>query len=193
MTSAETPSDYHEAINHFLKLHGKDLELQAFKLAGCYNIDFHELLSRMAMTVWEKWASEFCALPANECYKYTVRILSNHARNLSKNARRDQSRCDHFSGEELERLTCAITTYQDPVAVEAIFEDERLATYKAISRLDGRCRDVMTLIALGLENDDIRRDLGMTVTNLTSTKMRARKLLREILGANRSTGGGRDD
>jgi DNA-directed RNA polymerase specialized sigma24 family protein len=79
-------------------------------------------------------------------------------------------------------LTHAITTYQDPVAVEAIFEDELFAIYKAISQLDGRCRDVMTLIALGLENSDIRQELGMTVTNLTSTKARARRLLREILG-----------
>ena len=190
MTSAGSPSDDHEAINHFLKLHGKNLELQAFKLAGCYSIDLHELLSRTAVTVWEKWSSEFCALSDDEGHKCTLRILTNHARNLSRNARRDERRCDYLSGEELERLVCSITTYQDPVAVEAIFEDERFAIYKAISQLDGRCRDVMTLIALGLENDDIRKDLGITVTNLTSTKMRARRLLREILGVNDKHAGG---
>jgi len=40
----------------------------------------------------------------------------------------------------------------------------------------------MTLLALGLENSDIRQELGMTATNLTSTKERARRLSREILG-----------
>jgi DNA-directed RNA polymerase specialized sigma24 family protein len=40
----------------------------------------------------------------------------------------------------------------------------------------------MALIALGLEYSEIRQELDMTVTNLTSTLGRARKLLREILG-----------
>jgi DNA-directed RNA polymerase specialized sigma24 family protein len=182
MTNAERPSDYNEAVNHFIKLHGQELELQAFKLTRCYNIDLHELLSRTAMTVWEKWPSELRALPDSERYRHTLRILSNHARNLSKNARRNEEKCDLLPGEEFERLTRAITTYQDPVAVEVIFKDERFAIYKAISQLDGRCRDVMTLIALGLENRDIRRELGITATNLTSIKVRARRLLRGILG-----------
>jgi DNA-directed RNA polymerase specialized sigma24 family protein len=172
---------HNEAVGRFLKLHGQELELQAIKLARCYNIDLHELVSRTSITVWEKWASELFVLPDKERYKCTLRILSNHARNLSRSARRNESKYDLLSGEELESLTHSITTRQDPVAVGAIFEDERFAIYKAISLLDGRCRDVMTLVALGLENSEIRQELGMTVTNLTSTKMRARKLLREIL------------
>lgn len=182
MTSEECPGDYNEAVTHFLKLHGRELELQAIKLTRCYSIDLHELVSRTSMTVWEKWPSELFALPDDERYKRTLRILSNHARNLSKSARRNENKCDLLSGEELERLTQAITTWQDPVAVEAIFEDEQFTIYQAISLLDGRCRDVMTLIALGLENSEIRQELRMTVTNLTSTKVRARRLLREILG-----------
>lgn len=190
MTSAERPGDYGEAVNHFLKLHGKELEPQALKLARCYRIDLHELLSRTTVTVWEKWSSEFCILPDGERYQRTLRIMSNHARNLSKNARRNESKYDLLPDDELDRLTHAITTYHDPVAVEAIFEDERFAIYKAISQLPGRCRDVMTLIALGLENNDIRQELGMTATNLTSTKERARRLLREILGlADQGEGG----
>jgi DNA-directed RNA polymerase specialized sigma24 family protein len=182
MTSAERPGDYSEAVNYFLKLHGKELEPQALKLARCYRIDLHELLSRTTVTVWEKWSSEFFMLPDGERYQRTLRIMSNHARNLSRNARRNESKYDLLPDDELERLTHSITTYQDPVATEAIFEDERFAIYKAISRLPGRCRDVMTLIAIGLENSDIRQELGMTATNLTSTKERARRLLREILG-----------
>lgn len=182
MSSAKSPDDYNEAVNHFIKSYGQGLELQALKLTGCYNIDVHELLSRTAMTVWKKWSSEFCTLPDSKRYQHTLRILFNHARNLSKNARRHESKCDLLPGDELECLTYTITTYQDPVAVEALFEDERFAIYKAISQLDGRCKDVMTLIALGLEDCDIRRELGITATNLRSIKTRARKLLREILG-----------
>jgi DNA-directed RNA polymerase specialized sigma24 family protein len=182
MTSAERPGDYNEVVTHFLKLHGQKLELQAVKLTRCYSIDLHELVSRTSVTVWEKWPSELCMLPDDERYKRTLRFLTNHARNLSKSARNNESKCDILPGEELERLTHAITAWQDPVAVEAIFEDERFTIYKAISLLDGRCRDVMTLIALGLENNEIRQELGITVTNLTSTKARARRLLREILG-----------
>jgi DNA-directed RNA polymerase specialized sigma24 family protein len=182
MTSAERPGDHNEAVGHFLKLHGKEIELQAIKLTGCYRIDLHELVSRTSVTVWEKWPSELCALPDDECYKRTLRILSDHARNLSKSARRSEAKCDLLPGEELERLTHAITTCQDPVATEAMLKDKRFAIYKAISQLEGRCRDVMTLLALGRENNEIRRELNMTVTNLTSTKLRARKLLYEILG-----------
>jgi DNA-directed RNA polymerase specialized sigma24 family protein len=190
MASAERPGDDNEAVNHFLKLYGKELEPQAFKLARCYRIDLHELVSRTTVTVWEKWPSEFRALSDSERYQRTLRILSNHARNLSKNERRNEGKYDLLPGDELETLTSAITTYQDPVAVEAIFDDERSAIYKAISQLPGRCRDVMTLIALGLENSDIRQELGMTVTNLTSTKERARRLLREILGLTDESEGG---
>ncbi len=74
----------------------------------------------------------------------------------------------------------AIITCQDPVAAEAIFKEEGFAIYKAISQLNGRRRDVMILSALGLENDDILQELDMTMTNLTTTKARARKLLKEI-------------
>lgn len=190
MTSEERPSDYNEVVTHFLKLHGQELELQAIKLSRCYSIDLHELVSRTSVTVWEKWPNELCALPDDERYKRTLRILSNHARNLSKNARRNERKCVLFSEKELENLTQVIITRQDPVAVEAIFEDERFAIYNAISLLDGRCRDVMTLIALGLENSEIRQELHMTVTNLTSTKVRARRLLREILGLGDKCEGG---
>jgi hypothetical protein len=51
MTIAERSGDYNEAVNHFLKLHGQELELQAFKLMRCYSIDLHELLSRTTVTV----------------------------------------------------------------------------------------------------------------------------------------------
>ena len=182
MASAERSGDHNEAVSHFLKLHGKELELQAIKLTGCYRIDLHELVSRTLVTVWEKWSTELYALPDDECYNRTLRILSNHARNLSKSARRREAKCDLLSSEELERLTHVITPHQDPVAAEAMLKDKVYAIYKAISQLDGRCRDVMTLIALGRENNEIRRELDMTMTNLTSTKSRACKLLYEILG-----------
>ncbi|MGH3719793.1 MAG: RNA polymerase sigma factor [Pseudonocardiaceae bacterium] len=180
MTRAERPEDYNEVVNDFLKMHEQELELQAIKLTRFYSIDLHELLSRTSVTVWGKWSSRLCILSDDESYRYTLRVLSNHARNLSKNARRDWSNRENFSGEELERLACATTAWRDPV-VEAIFRDERLAIYTAISRLDGRCKDVMVLVALGLENDEIRQELHITVTNLTSTLARARKSLREIL------------
>jgi DNA-directed RNA polymerase specialized sigma24 family protein len=179
MVGAERPVDRNEAINDFLKLHEQELEMQAIKLAKFYSVDLHELLSRTSVTVWEKWSSLLCALPGDESYRYTLRILSNHARNLSRSARRDWS--EPCLGDETERLPCATTTWRDP-AVEAIFRDEIFVIYAAISRLDGRCRDVMVLVALGLENSEIRQELGMTVTNLTSTLARARKSLREILG-----------
>jgi DNA-directed RNA polymerase specialized sigma24 family protein len=182
MTSAERSGDHNEAVSYFLKLHGQELELQAIKLARCYSIDLHELISRTSVTVWEKWPSDLCALPNDECYKRALCILYNHARNLSKIENRSKRKCYIISGEELDNLTQKITARQDLVALEAAFKDEQFAIYKAISLLDGRCRDVMTLIALGLENNEIRQELGMTVTNLTSTKARARKLLREILG-----------
>lgn len=181
MTRTERPVDCNEEINDFLKLHKQELELQAIKLANFYSIDLHELLSRTSVTVWKKWTSVLCTLPGDESYRYTLRILSNHARNLSRSVRRHWSEHAPCPGDELERLSCATTTWRDPT-VEAIFRDERLAIYTAISQLDGRCRDVMALVALGLENSEIRQELDMTVTNLTSTLARARKLLREILG-----------
>lgn len=181
MTSAGGSGDYNEALDHFVKLHIEELEVQANKLAGCYGIDCDELLSRTLETVWKKWASELCALPDSECFKRTPRILYNQARNLSKSARRSAAKCSTLSSEELERLTRTITR-QDPVAAEAIFEDERLTIYKAISQLHGACRDVMSMIALGLDNDEIRQVLNITMTNLTSTKLRARKQLDKILG-----------
>lgn len=181
MTSAERPIDYNKAVSDFLKLHEREMEVQAIKLTRFYGVDLHELSSRTRETVWKKWPSEFCPLPDNERYKRARSILFNHARNLSKNTRRDEGKCEVLPGEELERLAHTISACQDPVAAEAIFEDERLAIYKAISLLDGRCRDVMTLVALGLGNSEIRQELGMTVTNLTSTLGRARKSLRESL------------
>jgi DNA-directed RNA polymerase specialized sigma24 family protein len=190
MTSAELPGNYNEAVSHFLKLYKQKLELQALKLTKCYRIDLHELLSRTTLTIWGKWPNEFRSLPEDERYKRALRILSNHARNLSKGARRNENRCDLLSNEELESLIQGITTFQDPVAVEAIFRDEQFAIYTAISQLDGRCRDVMTLIALGLESSDIRQELDLTVTNLTSIKLRARRLLREILDSGDKHEGG---
>jgi DNA-directed RNA polymerase specialized sigma24 family protein len=80
----------------------------------------------------------------------------------------------------LERSNYATTTGRDP-AVEAIFREEIFAIYRAITQLHGRRRDVMVLVALGLENNEIRQELDMTVTNLTTTLKRARKSLREIL------------
>jgi DNA-directed RNA polymerase specialized sigma24 family protein len=182
MTSAERSGDHNEAVGHFLKLHGKELELQAIKLTGCYKrIDLHELVSRTSVTVWEKWSTELCALPDDECYSRTLRIMYNDARNLSKSARRREAKCDLLPNEELERLTHAVTC-QDPVATEAMLKDEEFAIYKAISQLNGRCKDVMILIVLGRENNEIRRELNMSKTNLTSTKSRACKRLYEILG-----------
>jgi DNA-directed RNA polymerase specialized sigma24 family protein len=190
MTKVERPVDYNEAVNDFLKLHQQELELQALKLSRLYRIDLHELLSRTTETVWKKWSDVLCTLPQDNSYKYVLRIMSNHARNLSRNARRDESKCESLPGEELESLTYATITWRDPVAVEAIFEDERFAIYKAISLLDGRCRDVMALIALGLENSEIRQELGLTETNLTSILWRARKSLREILALGDNCEGG---
>jgi DNA-directed RNA polymerase specialized sigma24 family protein len=190
MTTAKRTSDYNEAINQFLKLYGKELELRAMKLTGCYGIDFHELLSRTAVTVWEKWPDALCALPDDERYKFTVCTLLNHARNLSRNARRDEAKFILISGEELDSLTRAIAPYQDSVAIEAIFEDERFEIYGAISLLGDKCRDVMTLIALGLEDVEIRQELGMTATNLSTIKARARKLLRKTLGLGDDDGKG---
>jgi DNA-directed RNA polymerase specialized sigma24 family protein len=40
----------------------------------------------------------------------------------------------------------------------------------------------MVLVALGLENNEIRQELGLTVTNLTSILGRARRSLQETLG-----------
>jgi DNA-directed RNA polymerase specialized sigma24 family protein len=181
MTRVERPVDYNEAVNDFLRLHEQELEMQAIKLMKFYGIDLHELLSRTTLTVWEKWASALCALPHDKSYKYALRIMSNHARNLSRSARRDEGRCELSSCEELERLTHATTTWRDPVAAQAIFDDDRFAIYNAIALLDGRCRDVMVLIALGLENSEIRQELNLTATNLTSILGRARKSLRETL------------
>jgi hypothetical protein len=88
MTEAERPFDCNEAVNDFLKLYKQEeLELQAIKLTRFYGIDLHELLSRTTVTVWEKWSGEFCAQPDDKIYRHMLRILSNHARNLSKNAR----------------------------------------------------------------------------------------------------------
>ncbi|MGH3750185.1 MAG: hypothetical protein ACRDT8_22620, partial [Micromonosporaceae bacterium] len=92
-------------------------------------------------------------------YRYTLRILANHARNLSKGARREWNKCEPIPTEGLERFA-SVTTWHDP-AVEIVFKDDRLAIYNAISLLEGRCRDVMVLIALGLENSEIREELGM--------------------------------
>lgn len=182
MTSAKQTPNYNNEINCFLKLYGKELELRAMKLTGCYSIDFHELLSRTSITVWEKWPGELCALSDSERYKLTIRILLNHARNLSRNARRDEAKYIPISAEELDNFTHAIMPYQDSVTIEVIFEDERFEIYRAISQLDGKCKDVMTLIALGFEDGEIRRELGMTATNLTTTKARGRKSLRKTLG-----------
>jgi DNA-directed RNA polymerase specialized sigma24 family protein len=189
VTSAERPIDHNDAVNDFLKFYEQELELQAMKLTRFYSIDLHELLSRTAVTIWEKWPSEFCTLPHDKSYRYALRILSNHARNLSKNARRHWSKFSSFPDEQLGRSIYAVAPWQDP-AVEAIFRDERLEIYRAISRLNGRCKDVMVLVALGLENSEIQQELGLTVTNLTSILGRARKSLREILGlADRCEGG----
>lgn len=181
MTEAERQVDYREAVNDFLKLYAQELERQALKLANFYYIDRHELLSRTAVTVWKKWHTELSELPAKECYRYALRIIFNHARNLSKGARREWVRCELCPGDELAQIATPSSLWRDP-AVEVIFRDERLAIYRAISQLNGRCKDVMVLIALGLEHGEIRRELGMSVSNLTSTLSRARRELREIVG-----------
>lgn len=181
MTSEERSVDYNEAVNDFLKLYEQELELQAIKLARFYSIDHHELLSRTADIVWKKWPSSLCTLPHDKIYKYALCTMFNHARNLSKNARRHWGKCGPLSGEELERSDYMTSTWQDP-AVEAIFRDERLAIYRAISLLNGIHREVMILVAIGLENSEIRQELRLTKTNLTSILARARKLLREIPG-----------
>jgi DNA-directed RNA polymerase specialized sigma24 family protein len=191
MTRAERPHDHSEAVNYFLKFYGKSLEVQGFKLTRCYDIDFHELLSRTAVTILEKWLDDFCMLTENERNKLARRILLNHARNLSRSARRNESKLVLVASDELEGLTCAISSHEDPVAVNAIFQDEQFEIYGAISRLDGRCRDVMALIALGLEDSEIRDVLRMSGTNLTSTKARARKLLLQILSLEEKEGRGR--
>ena len=189
MTSAERPVDYNGTVNEFLKLYEQELELQAVKLTKFYGIDFHELLSRTAGTVWEKWPGELCMLPHKEGYKYALHTMYNHARNLSKGARRHWSVCEPLVGDERERSAYTATASRDP-AVEAIFRDDRLAIYRAISQLDGRCREVMVLVALGLENSEIRQELDLTVTNLTSILARARESLREILGLGDGCEGG---
>lgn len=127
MTSTKRPIDHNKAVNDFLKLHEKELELQAIKLARFYNIDLHELLSRTAETIWEKWPSALCALPHDKSYKYALRILSNHARNLSKNTRRHWNKFDNFPDGQLKHSAYAAAPWEDP-AVEAIFRDERLAS-----------------------------------------------------------------
>ncbi|MCA1703965.1 MAG: hypothetical protein LC808_12135 [Actinobacteria bacterium] len=148
MISMEHSADRDEEVNDFLKLHEKDLEREAIKLTKFYSTDLHELLSRTRVTVWKKWRGELCNLSHNESYRYTLRILANHARNLSKGARRDWSKFEPVPNEALERLV-RVTTWRDP-AVEIVFKDDRLAIYNAISLLEGRCRDVMVLIALAL-------------------------------------------
>jgi DNA-directed RNA polymerase specialized sigma24 family protein len=194
VTSAERPIDHNEAVNDFLKLHEQELEFQAIKLMGFYpGVDLHELLSQTAETIWEKWASEFCVLPHDEIHKYALRVMYNHALNLSKKTRRHWSKFDYLPGEQLESPACAAEPWLDP-AIEAIFRDESLAIYRAISQLNGRSKDVMVLVALGLENSEIRQELGLTVTNLTSILGRARKSLRKILGlVDRCEGGDRDE
>jgi DNA-directed RNA polymerase specialized sigma24 family protein len=182
VTKAERPIDYNEEVNDFLKLHEQELEFQAIKLMGFYpGVDFHELLSQTAETVWEKWPNELCALSHDEIHKYALRVMYNHALNLSKKTWRHWSKFDYFPGEQLESPAYAAAPWRDP-AIEAIFRDESLAIYRAISQLNGRSKDVMALIALGLENSEIQQELGLTVTNLTSILGRARKSLRKILG-----------
>jgi DNA-directed RNA polymerase specialized sigma24 family protein len=188
MTMAERPRDYNEEVNHFLKLHGKELEFRALKLTRCYNIDFHDLLSLTAETVWQKWPDELCTLPDDKQGKRATQILFNHARNLSKGTRRRGRKLLLVSSSELERLTHAITSHEDPVAVNAIFQDERFKIYRAICRLRGRSKEVMTLLALGLEDSEIRDQLEISEGNLRTIKSRACKSLLLSLGLEEKTG-----
>ncbi|MGH3788458.1 MAG: RNA polymerase sigma factor [Pseudonocardiaceae bacterium] len=175
-----TRPDDEEGLRDYLKNCEQEIELQALKLARIYCIDFHELLSRTGQTIWQKWQqmSGFTDDPKRS--RYSFRILANHSRNLSRMQRRQWTECPPAS-HLLDHSPIEGSSWRDP-AIEALFRDERLTIYRAIAQLKGRMRDVMSLRALGLNDDEIRAELNMTPTNFATTLSRARQELRGMLG-----------
>jgi DNA-directed RNA polymerase specialized sigma24 family protein len=172
------PSD-EGGLSDYLRKCEQEIELQALKLARIYRIDLHELLSRTGQTIWEKWPLMCVFEDDLKRNRYGLRILANHSRNLSRNQRREWTECRPAS-HLLERDLTEELGWRDP-AVEALFRDEQLQIYRAIAHLRGRSRDVVSLQALGLSDEEIRAELRMIPTNFSTTVSRARRELKCIL------------
>lgn len=166
----------------------QEIEIQALKLAQIYRIDLYELLSRAGQSIWEKWQLMATFEGDVERNRYGFGILANHARNLSRKQRREWAKCKPTSdlpeGSSTEGLG-----WRDP-AIEALFRDEQFAIYRAVAQLKGKLRDVMSLRALGLNDEEIRAELNMTLTNYSTTLSRARRELRAILQVGHDDDGG---
>ncbi len=168
------------AVNHFLTLHRRDLEIHALKLARIYSIDLHELLSRTYRTTWKNWTNKIEVLLEPQRRQYALTTLANHARNLSRVRDTDWKHFRPASNEELEAAAGAIPAWRDP-AVEAVFKDERLTIIRAIAHLDEKQKDVMALIALGWDHPAIVEQLNISHAEMKKRLGSARRALRRIL------------
>lgn len=178
-----TRPDDEEGLGDYLNKCEQEIEIQALKLARIYRIDLHELLSRTGQTIWDKWRLMSAFEDDLKRNGYWLGILANHSRNLSRKQRREWTECQP-AGHQLDCNATERSSWRDP-AVESLFKDEQLRIYRAIARLRGRSRDVMSLRALGRNDDEIRAELAMTPTNFSTTLSRARRELREILDTGR--------
>ncbi len=184
--TVESDLNRDRAVNRFLTLHRRDLEIHALKLARIYFVDLHELLSPAYRTIWENWANKIEVLLERQRRQYALTTLVNHARNL--NRVRDTER-RHFrptSNEELEAAAGAIPDWRDP-AVEALFNDVRLAIIRAIAHLDEKQKDVMALIVLGWERPAIAEPLNISHSEMKKRLSSARRALRRILHVRRGS------
>lgn len=179
-------SDDQGALRDYLKKWEQEIEFQSLKLARIYRVDHHELISRTYRTVWEKWQLISAFEDDAKRNRYWLGVLANHARNLLRKQQGEWAGCQPAS----HQLECDVTessSWRDP-AIEALFKDEEFRIYRAIAQLSGRSRDVMSLRALGMSDDDARAELEMTPTYFSTALSRARRELREIL----NTGGHED-
>jgi DNA-directed RNA polymerase specialized sigma24 family protein len=169
-------------FREFMKRHEHDFEVQAIKLSQFYyGADVHDILSRTVSTLWEHWHfGELSAQEARVQRASALAVMRHHTLNLSRKRRSEWTRCRPVSDEDLQAVCTPSDDWHD-ILSGSIISDNVYAIYRAISKLPRRQKDVMTLLALGFDNEEIKTELGMTASNFTTTLHRARKTLRKIL------------
>lgn len=131
-----------------------------------------DIVQEIFVGLWEK-EPRFFSKAALNTYLYTS--VKNSALDFLKHQEVENRYAEHFlSASKEERW-------------EAELDEEMLnLLFQGIDRLPERCREIFLMSLDGLSNEEIARQLGLSVLTVKTQKKKAMKVLREYFGARNS-------
>jgi RNA polymerase sigma factor (sigma-70 family) len=162
-----------EQFDRILADHGAALSRLAFSYEAVAGVR-EELVQEIALAIWQ-------ALPhfRGECSERTLVFRIAHNRGLSHVWRR---RPQHQPLDELEESDQPIDPRPHPEE-QAARTDQRARLMSAIQSLPVRYRQMIVLMLEGLSHTEISEVTGITENNVAVRLSRARKALKDALGA----------